>query len=86
VVPEREQHAEAPARVKQHEQAKPTSLDAVTPRTQRGPTSLGDDKPLKRSEAHLPGRVPHVRHSVHGPKKTGRSPFKRLCHRIKIAG
>ena len=26
------------------------------------------------------GRVPHVRTSVHGTKKTGRSPFQRSCH------
>ncbi len=30
--------------------------------------------------ALLPGRVPHVRPSVHGPKKTGRSPFQRFCY------
>jgi hypothetical protein len=24
--------------------------------------------------------VPHVRPSVHGPKKTGRSPFQRFCY------
>jgi hypothetical protein len=28
----------------------------------------------------FPGRVPHVRLSVHGPKKTGRSPFQRFCY------
>jgi hypothetical protein len=30
------------------------------------------------SEALFPGRVPHVRLSVHGPKKMGRSPFQRF--------
>jgi hypothetical protein len=27
--------------------------------------------------------VPHVRSSVHGPKKTGRSPFQRFCYASK---
>jgi hypothetical protein len=31
-------------------------------------------------KARFPGRVPHVRPSVHGPKKTGRSPFQRFCY------
>jgi hypothetical protein len=31
------------------------------------------------NEVILPGRVPHVRFSVHGPKKMGRSPFLRYC-------
>jgi hypothetical protein len=30
-----------------------------------------------KNETRFPGRVPHVRLSVHGPKKTGRSPFQR---------
>jgi hypothetical protein len=30
-----------------------------------------------KNEAPFPGRVPHVRPSVHGPKKIGRSPFQR---------
>src|SRR5882757_3289051 len=30
-----------------------------------------------KNEAPIPGRVPHVRLSVHGPKKTGRSPSQR---------
>jgi hypothetical protein len=29
------------------------------------------------NKAHYPGRVPHVRLSLHGPKKMGRSPFYR---------
>src|SRR5271155_105571 len=35
------------------------------------------------NEALLSGRVPHVRQSVHGPKKTGRSPFQRFCYVAK---
>src|SRR6266851_4500541 len=31
-----------------------------------------------KTEALFPGRVPHVRPSVHGLKKTGRSPFQRF--------
>ena len=30
------------------------------------------------SQARFLGRVPHVRLSVHGPKKMGRSPFQRF--------
>jgi hypothetical protein len=30
-----------------------------------------------KNEALFLGRVPHVRQSVHGPKKIGRSPFQR---------
>jgi hypothetical protein len=26
--------------------------------------------------------VPHVRPSVHGPKKRGRSPFQRFCYAV----
>jgi hypothetical protein len=29
------------------------------------------------NKAHSPGRVPHVRLTLHGPKKMGRSPFYR---------
>src|ERR1700745_2166580 len=31
-----------------------------------------------KNEALFPGRVPHVRPSVHGPKMTGRSPSQRF--------
>src|SRR5579863_5494307 len=31
-----------------------------------------------KNEALFPGRVPHVRPSVHGPKMTGRSPLPTL--------
>ena len=30
----------------------------------------------------LPGRVPNVRQSVHGPKTAGRSPFERFCYAL----
>jgi hypothetical protein len=36
-----------------------------------------------KNEALFPGRVPHVRPSVHGPKKTGRSPSQRFCNVAK---
>jgi hypothetical protein len=36
-----------------------------------------------KNEALFPGRVPHVRLSVHGPNKTGRSPFRRSCYEGK---
>ena len=39
-----------------------------------------------KNEALFPGRVPHVRPSVHGPKKTGRSPFQRFCYKGKDCG
>ena len=32
-----------------------------------------------KNEALFPGRVPHVRQRVHGPKKMGRSPFNCSC-------
>jgi hypothetical protein len=32
-----------------------------------------------KNQALSPGRVPHVRLSVHGPRKIGRSPFRRFC-------
>jgi hypothetical protein len=32
-----------------------------------------------KNQALFPGRVPHVRLSVHGLKKMGRSPFRRSC-------
>jgi hypothetical protein len=35
---------------------------------------------LASKQACFPGRVPLVRLSVHGPKKTGRSPFERFCY------
>jgi len=36
-----------------------------------------------KTEALFPGRVPHVRPSVHGLKKTGRSSFERFCNAAK---
>jgi hypothetical protein len=36
-----------------------------------------------KNEALFLGRVPHVRPSVHGPKKTGRSPSQRFCYVVK---
>src|SRR6202043_1098085 len=39
--------------------------------------------PLSSREALFPGRVPHVRPSVHGPKKTGRSPSQRFSYEAK---
>ena len=36
-----------------------------------------------KTEALFPGRVPHVRPSVHGLKKMGRSPFERFCNAAK---
>jgi hypothetical protein len=36
-----------------------------------------------KNEALFPGRVPHVRPSVHGLKTTGRSPFERFCNAAK---
>jgi len=38
-----------------------------------------------KNEALFPGRLPHVRLSVHGPKKTERSPFQRFCY-VAIEG
>jgi hypothetical protein len=37
------------------------------------------------NEPLIPGRVPHVRPSVHGTKKTGRSPFQRSFYDGKNA-
>jgi hypothetical protein len=39
---------------------------------------VGATRLEKNNEALFPGRVPHVRQSVHGPKKMGRSPFQRF--------
>ena len=39
-----------------------------------------------KNEALFPGRVPHVRPSVHGRKKVGRSPFQCSSTRIKDCG
>ncbi len=36
-----------------------------------------------KDEALFAGRVPHVRPSVHGLKKTGHSPFERFCNAAK---
>jgi hypothetical protein len=36
------------------------------------------------SQAHIPGRVPHVRTSVHGPKTTGRSPISANLSRMSF--
>jgi len=37
---------------------------------------FGEPVSLRKHEAIFPGRVPHVRRGVHGPKM-GRSPFQR---------
>jgi hypothetical protein len=47
---------------------------------------VGDAVVGAENEALLSGRVPHVRHSVHGQKKMGRSPFQRfryICKRLR---
>ena len=41
---------------------------------------LGGTAVGAKNEALFPGRVPHVRPGVHGPKKTGRSPFQRYFY------
>jgi hypothetical protein len=46
-------------------------------RLERGKSAGGSKPGEAKNEAGFPGRVPHVRPSVHGPGKTGRSPFRR---------
>ena len=46
--------------------------------------SIGGVAVEGNNEALVPGRVPiNVRSSVHGPKKTGRSPFRSCCYEGK---
>jgi hypothetical protein len=44
--------------------------------------SIGSPEARSKNQAHFPGRVPHVRQSVHGPKKMGAAlstPTLRVC-------